>query len=305
MGKIIQFIHGGKDNSEVVEGVANWTKLKSNHNRKLLKYRGNYISNLKNLEAKIESGKDKELLFWAEWEPPTSVERVSRSRNQIFSGDQNRDKIKYLHTPTPVPKIKKTNCKYQNTDPYVLGKRFFYSNCLQKTKGKGIGLHDLNRGDIILFGSRHSEKFYVDTVFVVGNRECVYTKKDIGKRIEATSGVFKTTVTDRVLSISDRDSKWTLYSAAMFNDSNEDINNMFSFFPCRLADSAQNFSDIKLDFNDEKFELTSNLSQSFKVIKKENMFDYWQTMVEETFRQNLLLGWCSDEPPLSDDLKYL
>ena len=51
-----------------------------------------------------------------------------------------------------------------NTDPFIFGDRFLYSNCKQATSTR---LRSLGRGSVIAFGSHTARRWVLDTVMVV------------------------------------------------------------------------------------------------------------------------------------------
>ena len=64
----------------------------------------------------------------------------------------------------------------QNTDPWVFGNSFLYSNCKQLTpRGNPSALQGLSRGSLVLFGSSTGGRFVIDTVFVVAEGVCTFT----------------------------------------------------------------------------------------------------------------------------------
>ncbi|MGK4002197.1 hypothetical protein WMF31_06205 [Sorangium sp. So ce1036] len=68
----------------------------------------------------------------------------------------------------------------QNTDPFVFGDTFLYSCCKQvRRNGSATLLRKLQRGDVILFGSRLDGRFVLDTVFVVARSEIFETNRGV------------------------------------------------------------------------------------------------------------------------------
>lgn len=51
-----------------------------------------------------------------------------------------------------------------NTDPFIFGDQFLYSNCKQPSS---LRLRSLDRGSVIAFGSRKAGRWLLDTVLVV------------------------------------------------------------------------------------------------------------------------------------------
>jgi hypothetical protein len=99
-----------------------------------------------------------EYAFWGEWEAESRFQRLPK-----------RDKgyPRAVHEPfwrTPL-----TSSFRQNTDPWVFGECFRYTNCKQYAQGRPAALQRLERGSVILFGGVKEGAFLVDTVFVVAS----------------------------------------------------------------------------------------------------------------------------------------
>ena len=74
---------------------------------------------------------------------------------------------RFLHEPywTAPPDLP----NLQNTDPYVFGERFRYSNCRQNTKKGPLPTQRLATGSVIPFGSGLDGEFVLDTAMVVAD----------------------------------------------------------------------------------------------------------------------------------------
>jgi hypothetical protein len=102
------------------------------------------------------------LAFWAEWEAPSYV---------IHRWPEEGDLPRFLQEPRWE---RPTNKEFrQNTDPWVFGDCFRYSNCHQLNQS---GLRNLAAGSVILFGSTlgfaspAGPRFVLDTLFVVSEQ---------------------------------------------------------------------------------------------------------------------------------------
>ena len=156
MATIVQFMHPGGEPKDVTpNAIYPWNTGKE-HFRKFMKVNGKYLIGRDN-NNKFNSVKSGEIVLWGEWEPQSYVERI---------GKPNKNGLpEYLH----IPVLTEKSSKGINTDPYVFGDAFIYSNCRQT---QGGALQKLNRGDIILFcSSKLNDNIVLDTVFVVGSRE--------------------------------------------------------------------------------------------------------------------------------------
>ena len=156
---LIQFLHPRKepDDRSFKGQHLPWHLIpEGNHKRKFLLSIGAYLA-----DGRSENG---EIVFWGEWEPESSVIRRIGDPKPFFPH--------YVLDPFYVLP-KSYNGLHHNTDPFVFGDQFFYSNCLQHAFPK---LRHLSQGSVILFGScQGGEAFVLDTVFVVDHWMC-YTR---------------------------------------------------------------------------------------------------------------------------------
>lgn len=94
---------------------------------------------------------------WAEWEASAQAFPIESPI------------AKFMFEPEG-PVFSSAQPHLQNTDPYIFDGPFMYSNCRQVRKnGRATQLQNLERGDVILFGSRLHNQFVLDTVFVVAD----------------------------------------------------------------------------------------------------------------------------------------
>jgi hypothetical protein len=164
-----------------------------------------------------------ELVFWAEWEPPSRVER----RWPAAAGGLPRA----LHRPYWVEPL--TRGFRQNTDPWVWGDRMIYSNCRQtvRPERRPNSMQRLIRGSVVCFGSTIEGEFCVDTVFVVAGAEpwgpAEVEDLDVDR-------AFKTCTGGSIMT-GKKGADWrlTLYRGATVDDP---VEGMFSFVPARRAD---------------------------------------------------------------------
>lgn len=209
-----------------------WTR--DGHGRKFVEAAGEYVT----ADGKIH--KAGALRVWCEAEWNTKYHPL------INSPEATRFNIfpKRLHKL--YPSIRDLTSGGKNTDPYIFGKQFIYSNCRQNKLPEG----GLASGDIILFGSikeeydNHPRSFLLDTVFVVGAEKFHITSQTLFSDIRATCGnrisqFFGKTVWEP-LKYGDRcaaplrncvPDEYTLYFGASFH---EKYQGMFSFSPIRI-----------------------------------------------------------------------
>jgi hypothetical protein len=132
----------------------------------------------------------------------------------------------------------------QNTDPWVFGDCFRYSNCHQLNQG---GLRNLASGSVILFGStlgltsNAGPRFVLDTLFVVAEQGQRFIPTDPPDTEEA----FRVSTIESLATggdanacgasnaCGDANAWFTLYSGATYQTP---INGTYSFVPCKRAD---------------------------------------------------------------------
>jgi hypothetical protein len=121
----------------------------------------------------------------------------------------------------------------QNTDPWVFGDAFLYSNCKQPSQR---GLQHLAPRSMIVFGSTQGvgstegERFVLDTVFVVGEVLGSYSPIDADLPVPEA---FRVCTIDALASgkVEDATASFTLYRGATPADGL----GTFSFVPCLRA----------------------------------------------------------------------
>jgi hypothetical protein len=167
--RFVQFLHPGHEYTSRRIGIGagqdtalmGWKYGGSRHDRKFLQATGSAID-----PTTGQTIRDVDLQFWGEWEPPSRVERLGRGREVWGKPAFLHHPIWPAHAPSndvgPATGLQGR----QNTDPFVFGDRFLYSNCQQ---GRRV-LRNLAVGSIILFGrgSHSRNEFQMDTCLVVG-----------------------------------------------------------------------------------------------------------------------------------------
>ena len=200
----------------------------------------------------------------------------------------------------------------QNTDPYVFGSHFYYSCCRQT----GVML-DLEVGDMIIFfsgfGKKPKRKFVLDTVFIVGGRvipnkisyqEQLNVLRNLVS-LQYLTGVILPICCGNNKSLSDSTSKMkpnnVLYYGAMYNDQSNQPERVYSFFPCKKAESDKGFSRYVL-FDEETGEgLCRVLNVRNKTIDiNQNVYSLWQLLQKDVQDKGFLIGVKANEPDYSD-----
>jgi hypothetical protein len=196
-GFFVQFPHPGGEHHPPTDNMA-WNT--GHHRRKFLIAPGRY------LDGDDQMG-TADLVFWAEWEPPSRVERRWPASGRL---------PRALHRPSwsePTRRVR------QNTDPWIWGEPMIYSNCKQ------IGPRPHR------FGSTIDGEFCVDTVFVVASAEPWMPAEGAYLAVDEA---FKTCTAGAIAARrSDAHLPLTLYRGATADNPVQD---MFSFVPARRAD---------------------------------------------------------------------
>lgn len=332
--RIVQFHHMGKEHliSEdgasfskkdekkiLAKGIMPWND--GAHRRKFMKNDGKYIG----LDNKIVEG---EIMLWGEWEGISNISKIDYKKSPI-----EEDMPKYIHKPRAVPLEKCIDNpvipqkdgidSWQNTDPYIYGNFFIYSNC-QQSKGKNGIMKSLDRGSVIAMGS-HVGVFCVDTVFVVSEVLCTYSRSNLkGIKKLLRDGVISHTFWNATIvpllelyekeqnsgsgcgmkkneNIEEREFK--LYKAATYDNQ---VDGMYSFFPCKPYADGQGFKRIPL--NHDKYinpHLTQKIQSRDKdsspwIVERDEAYDFWNSIRLQVLQneQDLRLGIWTKEPEL-------
>jgi hypothetical protein len=149
---VVQFPHpGGEHNPGILE-EAPWNTQA--HCRKFLRSPGSYLDR----DNVLRSGS---VSFWGEWEAQS---RVVGHFQKAAPGLP-----RFLHEPF-LQRPDDLMAGRQNTDPFVFGKAFLYSNCRQFTATLGPSrMQRLAEGSVVLFGSKLNHDFVLDTLMVIGS----------------------------------------------------------------------------------------------------------------------------------------
>lgn len=211
---IVQFPHPGGEHVPPGD-VMGWNV--DAHRRKFLTRPGRRVR----LDGTTEA--EEELVFWGEWEAPSRVVRRWRREDGLPT---------VLHDPYWTEPAD-TGFR-QNTDPWVFGDSFLYSNCKQLTPLKRpSALQKLPVGSLILFGSGVADRYVLDTVFVV--RE-ILSGFVPGETLPLVDEAFQICTIDSLTTCEPAvaEASFTLYRGATPEDP---VAGMFSFVPCRPAHS--------------------------------------------------------------------
>lgn len=223
-------------------GICPWNT--GDHRRKFMKAKGKIVNG-----ATLSAVND--VYFWGEWEPESLYTRISSAKSRPL----------YIHSPLkPNPHFVKSviaggcassHCNSPqhkdddergciNTDPFVFGDYFVYSNCRQTSKNGTIHRQTayLEIGSLILFGSvfLHCGKwcFGLDTVFVVDEKR-QYTpatyKTDLAGFMPP---YFEDAMLFELWEL--QTVQFTCYHGATFR---HPCNGMYSFVPCKVGSAGK------------------------------------------------------------------
>ena len=284
----VQFSHPGKEH-EPASGC-DWNRSKYGHRRKFMQLGGEWIEG----DGTKRSG---DLWAWGEWEPESDL----ICKFNLPDGFSQHPRV--LWDPYYVPKENYRGL--HNTDPFIFGERFLYSNCGQASQSKR-GLKHLDRGSVIAFGSGKAiagkRRWMLDTVLVVGDfveydmRKARMELKDLAPAtfLDVTGGPLAENASTSGTCAPT--SAWLrLYRGATPNNP---VQGMFSFFPAIPAGDGSGFSRPLVDLADEYFNRKS--WQAPKGLGRERMcselFDLWNRLVKQVRDAGLVLGTHAELP---------
>jgi hypothetical protein len=267
---VVQFPHPGREHRPSpprVGTVMPWNR--GEHKRKFLRASARYL-----VDGQPHEG---QVAFWGEWEAQSRVLDV---------WPKDGDLPRFLHEPfyeAPADGV-----KHQNTDPFLFGRTFLYTNCRQ---ARNVKLRHLTQGSIVLFGSSPGAGFVLDTVFVVDEGEHpafeIGERRVLPDRPEADALVFRPLSTsEKHLGAGCRAYRGRPYSAGTAAP--------FSFVPCRPLTDQMRFQRPLLEAVGA---LEGLLSPTLRMQAKVTEVDdrtagaAWQHVREVVEQHGLALGW--------------
>ncbi len=286
MSKIVLFYHPGAEapESQIVSGFKNWNT--GRHCRNFIKSHGEYVD----AGGQKHSG---DLVFWGEWEPKARVVQT------YGKGQSPRRLIEPVACSAPSAACP-GGCAIggccQNTDPFVFGAHFRYSNCKQKRYST---LRKLNAGDIVLFGSgSKSRDFFLDTVFVVDEGKIPFSKASDLSKIPDFAVYNHYVLSCTGLPVQ---SPYVYYPGKKFNS--QDPDDPYSFTPAKLYTQCTPFSKLKLPKNWMKNVIDKNFNgrqtQGIKVVTNVaagSVPNVWREIRDYVLNQGRELGVQFDLP---------
>lgn len=277
----VQFIHPGDEHRPDAPGAGRKGWNTEGHQRKFMRTEG------ASLDAK-GAAHDGEVLFWGEWEPPSTVEDL-----EALGPGYPR----YLHRP--FLEVRTEFARYQNTDPFVFGDEFLYTGCQQwrgKPHGNPVQLRWLLPGSIVLFGSCAGDRFLLDTVLVV--RDFIDHDRDTYRDVlrGAVPDAYWTVTLGPWYSGLPDGRTFRLYRGATPANA---VNDMFSFFPCLRADAPATRGFSRPDLSDLSC-VNPRLRQGWRATKLGNIAEtanVWHTVRQAVLDQGFELGVRAAIPP--------
>jgi hypothetical protein len=273
---VVQFLHPGREHVPP-EGVSVMGWNRGEHRRKFVRLAGRCLDR----EDIVRSGT---VSVWAEWEAQSRV----AERHPGPAGPLPR----FVHEPILArPQGRQAR---QNTDPYVFGEAFLYSNCRQFTRRRRpTRLQRMRPGSLILFGAQLAGQFVLDTVLVVAART-PYTLGPVGELPWPVSPVFRVATLEPLADHTGAGGRSAqLYCGVMYPDGRRE--GMFSFVPARV-DGAR-FPRPAL--RRSRF-VNPDMTQGFKItaVSAETIQALWDEVVAQVRDQDLDLAIHLAEPEL-------
>ena len=299
MAKIIQFMHPGSErppsrlSGKLVPdsnpGYYHCRWAEETHARKFLSVPGRYYDEAMKRESRMQN-----LRVWCEAEWDTRARKLNPASE---AGPR------WEHSFLPArPKLPEDGL---NTDPYIFGKQFVYTNCRQDTKRS---LQKLNAGDMILFGSlkklngEERFSFLLDTVFVVSPESTFLDDLPAASFKSCLSSWYEQAVLAPLRSPYSPNKKscvmydynYRLYLGASFQ---KPFDGVFSFAPIRLEECYPRMVLNSLSISSLEC-IRRDLSAQTALCTTEvpDVKPYWKKLMRECKRRGYVPGTFFQEP---------
>ena len=270
----VQFPHPGGEHWPDPGGGKGWNTYDSRHARKFMQLSGSWIAG----DGSAQSG---ELWAWGEWEAQSELVR---------SLDASAAPGLPHHLWRPYYVVPRDGYeRLHNTDPFIFGERFLYSNCLQPSRP---GLRRLGRGSVIAFGSKRGG-WVLDTVLVVADYVDYAAPEARLALTDEVSDAFLA-VTAGPLADNGEEAPLRLYRGAT---ADEPVDGMFSFFPAMPAGGDAGFERPGVDLHERYF--TQTLAQNHKRtcgLGQETLRALWERLAAQVYEAGLVLGTYAEQP---------
>ena len=254
------------------------------HKRKFIKHPGWYLENTG--DSFNPEPKKGDLCFWGEWEPQSRFELTGNRYSKTPSLPHA------IHYPVFSTRGKGRH----NTDPFVFGEHFYYTNCKQNSYRI---LRTLTNGSIIIYGSeKNKTDFIIDTVFVVDSSETI-----ANYYLHPTR--YPTILREATIDLHGglpRNMK--LYKGKMYDFTRHYSENQpytFCFVPCKVNCDLAGFERPVIDW--KRFNLKKpGAGTVTKKVEYSSESDFWHDLVAELIKQGFSLG-VKLEMPLNNDIE--
>jgi len=236
-----------------------------------------------------------DLHAWGEWEPESEV------IPDFVPQDSDPHAPRHLWRPYWIPR--NTYRGLHNTDPFIFGERFLYSNCGQAAPSKA-GLKRLGEGSVIAFGSGKmvggKRKWVLDTVLVIKDSIAFDPLDPRGALAGNVPDVFLSVTggpltDDPKLARKPVEGGFRLYQGATPDDP---VCGMYSFFPASPASDESCFPRPVVSLDGDHFNPRS--WQTPKGTRRELLTDelrrLWDSLVEQVRSAGLVLGTYAQLP---------
>ncbi len=277
----VQFVHPGGEHRPDADSFKDWIALDTPHARKFMQLQGRWVER----DGSARSG---DLYAWGEWEAQSELLRP-------LGGNLRDGYPHYLWRPYYTVPADGRFDGLRNTDPFVFGGRFLYSNCQQPARP---GLRGLARGSVIAFGSYKAGQWILDTVFVVAG-SVPYTASQADRDLEDPAPEVEVPeafldVTAAPLASEGWDGELRFYWGATPDDP---VDSMYSFFPASPADDGPGFARPAIELNSDYF--TKALSQNHRrePASLQTLSSLWRSLVAQVYDADLALGVHAAPPP--------
>jgi len=260
---VVQFVHPGREHVPPADRpIMAWNVCE--HRRKFLRTAGRCLDNGGSIRSQTVS-------VWAEWEAQSRVVE----RHPGPSGPMPR----FVHEP--ILAVPQGVPVHQNTDPYVFGGSFLYSNCRQFTAQlRPTRLQRMLPGSLLLFGAHLDGQFVLDTLVVVASRS-PYTIGPSADLDEEVSPAFRVATLEPLANSGRlRGRTAQLYRGVAHQERRHQ--RMFSFAPAR-ADGAR---FCRPTLRRSRF-VNPDLTQGFKTttVTREEAQVVWDDTVAQVYRR--------------------
>ena len=265
----VQFPHPGLEHQPDPTGNKAWNTYDSAHARKFMQFEGQWTDE----RGQQHKG---ELRAWGEWEAQSDL-------LQELDRPDPSELPRYLWLPyyTDQPDGYE---RLHNTDPFIFGDQFLYSNCKQ---AKRPNLRNLERGSVIAFGSKNRYGWVLDTVLVVAD-SFDYLGADTQISLAGHVPDAFLDVTGGPLVENDATETLRLYRGTTPNDPDRRHVQLLPSFPRNAAASVSSVPPSNSPSN----YFTPTLAQNYKGndLPPNTLRELWQSIVDQVLDASLLLG---------------